>query len=97
MAINFVTYCHYVSRKDFTDEFGASGVHIMKECMFPFNIALGLQKDSPYRTRYEECLFFVNFAMGLKKDFPYRTRYIECMFPFNIALRLTKDSLYRTR
>ena len=38
-------------RKYFTDEFGMSSMHVMKECMFPFSIAIGLQKDSPYNDR----------------------------------------------
>ncbi|XP_023328653.1 ionotropic receptor 21a, partial [Eurytemora carolleeae] len=41
----------YNKRKDFTDKFGKSSLHIMRECLFPFAIALGLQKDSPYNQR----------------------------------------------
>ena len=39
-------------RKDFTDEFGESSVHMLKECTFSFNVVIGLPRNSRYRTMY---------------------------------------------
>ena len=39
------------SRKKFTNKFGESKMHIMKECLFPFGISYALQKNSPYTAK----------------------------------------------
>ena len=41
-------FMEYVRRQSFVDKFGHSEMHIMKECLFDFGVALVLQKDSPY-------------------------------------------------
>ena len=57
----------FFRRKDFTNEFGESSMHIMKvtgvllggmfgllqECLFPFGVAFALQKDSPYTNKFD--------------------------------------------
>ena len=62
-------------RKDFTNEFGESSMHIMKvnrmlctelshlqECLFSFGVAFALQKDSPYTNKFETYTTFLDFV-----------------------------------
>ena len=34
-------------RKHYTDEFGETGMHVMKECLTPYRVAFGLSKGNP--------------------------------------------------
>ena len=56
-------------RKDFTDEFGVSDMHIMRECPFGFNVAFGLQKDSKYKARYIYCILYEGISIITNVEF----------------------------
>ena len=45
-------FLDFTVRQRFTDQYGQTNMHVMKECLSPLSVAFALQKNSPYTARW---------------------------------------------
>ncbi|XP_045619614.2 ionotropic receptor 21a [Procambarus clarkii] len=61
-------FVEFIARTKFTSG-GVSQMRIMKECFAPYNIAMGLQRHSPLKTKVDEVIGWIQQSGLLRKYF----------------------------
>ena len=58
-----IFYLTIYFRNEFTNEYGESSNHILRQCTYSFNVGIGMPKDSPYNERYVYIIFIFCFYL----------------------------------
>nr|XP_053626923.1 ionotropic receptor 21a-like [Cherax quadricarinatus] len=66
-------FVEFIARTKFTSS-GFSRMRIMKECFAPYNIAMGLQRHSPLKVKFDEVIGWIQQSGLLRHYFLYSLR-----------------------